>query len=93
MLSPGLCFRGAVLYSAAAMALLAALRIERDANRRALAAIPPGIDNEAFRHALEAAAWADLAWTWPVPRPIRRRRRARPRSSPTLLSRFRQGDR
>jgi Zn-dependent membrane protease YugP len=82
MQNPGLAYRGARLYSAVAFTLLALQVIERDANRRSLAALPLdesfGLSHEAFRRTLEAVAWADLASILPDPRRIWTRRPSDP---------------
>ena len=75
MLNPRLCERGASLYLALMIALLALQVVERDANRRSRAATPPeglgGPDADAFRRAFEAARWVEIASTLPIPRPRR----------------------
>lgn len=75
MLNPGLCVRGACLYSAAVFALLCLQVIERNANRRVHAAAPfaglgPASEDptEPLSLALNAAAWSDIAATLPTPR-------------------------
>lgn len=68
VLDPTFCFAGAVLSSAMVLALLALQVVERDANRRGLAAWTPGETpaEGPFRDALDAARWADIAATLPM---------------------------
>jgi uncharacterized protein len=75
MIEPDLTFRGALLYSAAVLALLPLQVVERDANRRTRAALTraglgesPTTADEAFQEALEAARWVEIASTLPNPR-------------------------
>jgi len=74
MYDGGLFRIGVGLYSAAVVALLALQPVERDANRRAGAALDAASAGgetgyvAALRHAMDAAAWSDIAATLPVPR-------------------------
>ena len=91
MLNPGLCTRGALLYSATVFVLLCLRVVERDANRRIWAVgpftgldAPPESSAEPFRAALDATTWSDIAATLPTLRGVWPRGRATTGPAATL---------